>query len=61
MANHDRDDHPEASESPFQLLANQVAGLKVQDQQDTSQNAVEDELKVVDRIESLCMQCSDTV
>ncbi|KAL8665936.1 MAG: hypothetical protein Q9202_001872 [Teloschistes flavicans] len=60
MANHDRGDRPEAFESPFQLLANQVAGLKVQDQQDTSQNAVEDELKVVDRIESLCMQCSDT-
>ncbi|KAL9587979.1 MAG: hypothetical protein Q9203_003203, partial [Teloschistes exilis] len=59
MANHDRDDRPKASDGPFQILAKQVAGLKVQDQHDTSQDAVEDELKVVDIIESLCMQCHE--
>ncbi|KAI4109659.1 MAG: hypothetical protein L6R37_000346 [Teloschistes peruensis] len=59
MANHDRDDRPKASDGPFQVLAKQVAGLKVQDQHDTSQDAVEDELKVVDIIESLCMQCHE--
>lgn len=61
MANHDRDDRPKASDGPFQVLAKQVAGLKVQDQHDTSQDAVEDELKVVDIIESLCMQCHEDV
>ncbi|KAI4205739.1 MAG: hypothetical protein LQ350_000236 [Teloschistes chrysophthalmus] len=59
MANHDRDDRLEASDGPFQVLAKQVAGLKVQDQHNTSQDPVEDELKVVDIIESLCMQCHE--
>ncbi|KAL8694811.1 MAG: hypothetical protein Q9218_000570 [Villophora microphyllina] len=59
MANNDREDRPESYESPFKVLAKQVAGIKIQDENDTSQDAVEEEPKVVESIESLCMNCKE--
>lgn len=61
MADHDRLDKREISESPFQTLSKQVASLKVQDETSASQEAVDNEPKVVERIESLCINCEDNV
>ncbi|KAI4107621.1 MAG: hypothetical protein LQ339_002527 [Xanthoria mediterranea] len=54
----DRGDARESRESPFATLQKRVAGLKVQDD-DTPPNVEEDEPEVVDRIESLCINCEE--
>ncbi|KAI4208985.1 MAG: hypothetical protein LQ349_009587 [Xanthoria aureola] len=54
----DRADARETRESPFATLQKRVAGLKVQDD-DPPPNVEEDEPKVVDRIESLCINCEE--
>lgn len=56
----DRADARETRESPFATLQKRVAGLKVQDD-DPPPNVEEDEPKVVDRIESLCINCEENV
>ncbi|KAL8769524.1 MAG: hypothetical protein Q9209_004585 [Squamulea sp. 1 TL-2023] len=60
-ANHDLDrgDERESRESPFETLQKRVAGLKVQDGQNISKKADEDEPQIVDRIESLCINCEE--
>lgn len=60
MADYDRVERREAYESPFQTLSKQVAGFKIQDS-DNSSPQVEDEPKVVDSIESLCISCEENV
>ncbi|KAL8738146.1 MAG: hypothetical protein Q9181_001004 [Wetmoreana brouardii] len=59
MAAYDRAEKREVHESPFQTLSKQVANLRVQDGNQTSQEAVEDEPKVVESIESLCISCEE--
>lgn len=56
----DREDVRESRESPFATLQKRVAGLKVQDD-GTPPNVEEDEPEVVDRIESLCINCEENV
>ncbi|KAL8782669.1 MAG: hypothetical protein Q9213_005208, partial [Squamulea squamosa] len=55
----DRGDERESRESPFETLQKRVAGLKVQDGQNISEKSDEDEPQVVDRIESLCINCEE--
>ena len=73
MAENDRIDPREKIESPFKTLARQVAGIKVQDGthilDDNEANGLrstegieeEDEPRVVDSIDSLCMNCEENV
>lgn len=61
MADYDRGETREFHESPFQTLSRQVAGLRVRDGDTTSQEEVEDESRVVDVIESLCINCEENV
>ncbi|KAL8719010.1 MAG: hypothetical protein Q9225_003930, partial [Loekoesia sp. 1 TL-2023] len=58
MADYDRVERREVHESPFQTLSKQVAGIKIQNG-DNSSSEVEDEPKVVDSIESLCISCEE--
>lgn len=61
MADYDRGEQREVRESPFQTLSKQVAGLNVSKGETISQEEVEDEAKVVDVIESLCINCEENV
>ncbi|CAL8584991.1 nucleolar zinc-finger protein [Xanthoria parietina] len=54
----DREDARESRESPFATLQKRVAGPKVEDD-DNPPNGEEDKPKVVDRIESLCINCEE--
>ncbi|KAL8861710.1 MAG: hypothetical protein Q9178_001911 [Gyalolechia marmorata] len=56
---HDRGDERESRDSPFATLQKRVAGLKVQDGDKTSEKVDEDEPKVVESIESLCINCEE--
>ncbi|KAI4172051.1 MAG: hypothetical protein LQ343_003798 [Gyalolechia ehrenbergii] len=58
MAEYDRGDEREVRESPFQTLTKHIAGLKIQNG-DTDSSEVEDEPKVVETIESLCISCEE--
>lgn len=60
MAEYDRGDEREVRESPFQTLTKHIAGLKIQNG-DTDSSEVEDEPKVVETIESLCISCEENV
>ncbi|KAL8672806.1 MAG: hypothetical protein Q9168_002743 [Polycauliona sp. 1 TL-2023] len=53
----DRADAREPRESPFATLQKRVAGLKVEDNDNSPQDVEDDEPTVVDRIESLCINC----
>ncbi|KAL8888815.1 MAG: hypothetical protein Q9215_003806 [Flavoplaca cf. flavocitrina] len=55
----DRADVRESRESPFATLQKRVAGLKIQESDNTSHEEEDDEPQVVDRIESLCINCED--
>lgn len=57
----DREDVRESRESPFATLQKRVAGLKIQESDNNSHNEEDDEPQVVDRIESLCVNCEDNV
>ena len=57
----DRADVRESRESPFATLQKRVAGLKIQESDNTSHEEEDDEPQVVDRIESLCINCEDNV
>ena len=61
MADNDRIDKRETYGSPFQTLSKQVANLRIQEDKDSTQEVVEDEPKVVESIESLCMSCQENV
>ncbi|KAL8731608.1 MAG: hypothetical protein Q9166_003296 [cf. Caloplaca sp. 2 TL-2023] len=56
MANYNGYD---SRESPFETLQKRVAGLKVLDGDNPSQKVEEEESHVVDRIESLCINCEE--
>lgn len=56
----DRGDVRESRESPFATLQKRVAGLKVQDD-NIPPDVEEDEPEVVERIESLCINCEENV
>lgn len=58
MAEYDRRDQREARESPFQTLTKHIAGLDIQNG-DNDSSEVEDEPKVVESIESLCISCEE--
>ncbi|KAL9596477.1 MAG: hypothetical protein Q9219_005783 [cf. Caloplaca sp. 3 TL-2023] len=58
MAENDREDPREVQESPFQTLSKQIAGLQLRGSDGTPSEEV-DEPKVVDTIESLCMNCEE--
>ncbi|KAL8997948.1 MAG: hypothetical protein Q9169_002870 [Polycauliona sp. 2 TL-2023] len=55
----DRADMRDSRESPFATLQKRVAGLKVEDSEKNPQDAKEDEPQVVDKIESLCINCEE--
>ena len=57
----DRGDERESRESPFATLQKRVAGLKVQDGDNISEEIDKDEPKVVESIESLCINCEENV
>ncbi|KAL9013961.1 MAG: hypothetical protein Q9173_001375 [Seirophora scorigena] len=56
MADNDRGDAREPRESPFTTLSKQVAGLRVEHGDATP---TEDDTKVVEIIDSLCMNCEE--
>ncbi|KAL8959024.1 MAG: hypothetical protein Q9193_004036 [Seirophora villosa] len=63
MADNDRRDTREPRESPFTTLSKQVAGLRVGHGDATPQSGTEDaedDTKVVEVIDSLCMSCEET-
>ena len=60
MADYDRWEKRDFQDSPFQTLSKQVANLRVQDG-DHASTAEEDEPKVVERIESMCISCEENV
>ncbi|KAI4137809.1 MAG: hypothetical protein L6R39_007087, partial [Caloplaca ligustica] len=59
MTDYDRGETREPHESPFQTLSRQVAGLQVKDGDTTSQGELYDEPKVVEVIQSMCMNCEE--
>lgn len=61
MTDYDRGETREPHESPFQTLSRQVAGLQVKDGDTTSQGELYDEPKVVEVIQSMCMNCEENV
>ncbi len=61
MADYDRGEQREIRESPFRTLAKQVAGLNVSSGETAPQEDAEDQAKVVDVIESFCINCEENV
>lgn len=61
MADYDRVEQREVRESPFHTLAKQVAGLNASNDETAPHEEAEDEAKVVDVIESLCINCEENV
>ncbi|KAI4200378.1 MAG: hypothetical protein LQ346_002388 [Caloplaca aetnensis] len=59
MADYDRVEQREVRESPFHTLAKQVAGLNASNDETAPHEEAEDEAKVVDVIESLCINCEE--
>ncbi|KAL9610123.1 MAG: hypothetical protein Q9167_005169 [Letrouitia subvulpina] len=63
MADNDREDPFEREERPFQALKDQIANLSLRDRESddkSNHEAIADEgLKVVEKIESLCMNCEE--
>lgn len=61
MADNDRGDSRELHESPFATLARQVAGLRVENGDAAPQSEAENDTRLVEIIDSLCMSCEETV
>lgn len=65
MAAIDQEDPCEREERPFQALKDQIANLSLQkgdnDSEGNSEATADDGLKVVEKIESLCMSCEENV
>ncbi|KAL8654556.1 MAG: hypothetical protein Q9210_001428 [Variospora velana] len=60
MADNDRGDTRELHESPFATLSRQVAGLRVENDDTTPQSEADNDTRVVEVIDSLCMSCEET-
>ncbi|KAL9043792.1 MAG: hypothetical protein Q9214_003033, partial [Letrouitia sp. 1 TL-2023] len=64
MAANDREDPCEYEDRPFQALKDQIANLSLRNDSDGESNGeaiADDGLKVVEKIESLCMNCEENV
>ncbi|KAI4288301.1 MAG: hypothetical protein L6R35_002438 [Caloplaca aegaea] len=60
MADNDRGDSRELHESPFATLARQVAGLRVENGDTAPQSEEDNDTRLVEIIDSLCMSCEET-
>ena len=55
------DRHDAHEDGPFQALKNQIAHLNLRDGEQDDREIEDETLKVVEKIESLCMSCEENV